>query len=418
MNTPMPIQTSRSHFKNLSEIRSEFPALTQLVHGQPLVYLDSAATSLKPRAVIDRLTQFYSFESANVHRGSHYLSDLSTELFEQAREKVAQFINAKSQEIIFTRGTTEGINLLASSIGESLSEGDEIIVSDIEHHANIVPWQQIAKHKNLTLRVLATDEVGMITEGQLLPLLNKKSKILAVTHSSNHLGNIIDIKKLIALAHSHGVRVVIDGAQAIGKMKVDVQDLDADFYVFSGHKIFAPFGIGVLYGKEFLLNDLPPYQTGGSMIHSVSFAETTFNSIPFKFEAGTPNVGGAIGLGAAIDFIQQIGWDTIEQHEASLNKMILEQLATIPDLSLYGPLIPELKIPVFAFNIGKHHHSDIGFILNQQGIAVRTGHHCTYPLLHKLNLTGSIRASFSIYNNESDVERLVTGLKKAKDLLK
>lgn len=402
---------------DIEKIRSEFPALTQTVNGQPLVYLDSAATSLKPKLVIDRLTQFYSFEAANVHRGSHYLSDLSTELFEQARKTVAQFINANPQEIIFVRGTTEGINLLAYSLGDSLQEGDEIIVSDIEHHANIVPWQQIAKQKKLTLRALETSPDGLFTEEQLKPLLNNKTKILALTHASNHLGTIIDIKKLITLAHTKKVQVVIDGAQAVGKMKVDVKDLDADFYVFSGHKIFAPFGIGVVYGKESLLKNMPPYQTGGSMISSESFEKTTFSEIPFRFEAGTPNVGGAIALATAIEFIQQIGLNQIEQYEIKLVEMISSQLSTIPDLTLYGPRSPHLRIPVFAFNLHKLHHSDVGFILNQQGIAVRTGHHCTYPLLQKLNLTGSIRASFSIYNTEEEVHKLISGLIKAKELL-
>lgn len=402
---------------DVEKIRAEFPALTQTVNGQPLVYLDSAATSLKPKSVIDRLTQFYSFEAANVHRGAHYLSDLSTELFEQARKTVAQFINAGPQEIIFVRGTTEGINLLAYSLGESLQEGDEIIVSDIEHHANIVPWQQIAKQKKLTLRPLETSPDGLITEEQLKPLLNDKTKILALTHVSNHLGTIIDIKKLITLAHTKKVQVVIDGAQAVGKMKVNVKELDADFYVFSGHKIFAPFGIGVVYGKESLLKTMPPYQTGGSMITSVSFEKTTFNEIPFRFEAGTPNVGGAIALATAIDFIQQIGLDKIEKYELQLVEQISSQLATIPDLTLYGPRPAHLRIPLFAFNFPKLHHSDVGFILNQQGIAVRTGHHCTYPLIKKLNLTGSIRASFSIYNTEEEVHKLISGLIKAKELL-
>jgi len=403
---------------NIKKIKAEFPALTQKVNNQSLVYLDSAATALKPLSVINRLTQFYSFEAANVHRGSHHLSDLSTELFEQARKTVSQFINAETHEIVFVRGTTEGINLLASSLGESLKDGDEIILSDIEHHANIIPWQQLAIQKKLTLKVLETTLEGDISEDQLKPLMNSRTKILALTHASNHLGNIVNIKKLISIAHTQGVLVVIDGAQAIGKMEIDVKDLDADFYVFSGHKIFAPFGIGVLYGKESLLKNMPPYQTGGSMIKSVSFEKTIFNDIPFRFEAGTPDVGGAIALATAIEFIQQIGIKNIDAYEHQLVDYIFSKLTTIPELTLYGPTKTHLKIPVFAFNINKLHHSDVGFILNQQGIAVRTGHHCTYPLLKKLNLTGSIRASFSIYNTEEDVDRLVAGLIKAKDLLK
>ncbi len=402
---------------NIEHIRSEFPALTQKVNEQPLVYLDSAATSLKPRVVIDRLTQFYSYEAANVHRGAHYLSDLSTEFFEQARHKVADFINASTEEVVFVRGTTEGINLLAYSLSESLQEGDEIILSDIEHHANIVPWQQIAHQKKLVLKILETTQEGDVTEEQLKSLMNSRTKILALTHASNHLGNIIDLQKIITLAHTQNVLVVVDGAQAVGKIKVDVKALDADFYVFSGHKMFAPFGIGVLYGKKAHLEKLPPYQTGGSMISSVSFDKTTFNVTPFRFEAGTPDVGGAIALGTAIDFIQKIGFEAIEKHETQLVEKALTELQSVPGLVLYGPKQITKKIPVFAFNLNHLHPSDVGFILNQQGIAVRTGHHCTQPILKKMNITGSIRASFSIYNTEKEIEKLISGLIKAKDLL-
>lgn len=397
-------------------IRKEFPALSQKVNQQDLVYLDSAATTLKPKIVIDRMSSFYSFDAANVHRGAHYLSDRSTELFEHAREKVAQFIHANSsREIIFVRGTTEGINLLANCLGQALNEGDEIILSEMEHHSNIVPWQMLAEQKHLTIKVLETTSKGIISQESLKELIGPNSKILALTHASNHLGNIVPIKELSEVAHAAGLKVVVDGAQAIGKMDVDVRDLDVDFYVFSGHKMFAPFGIGVVYGKEALLNELPPYQGGGSMISSVSFAKTTYNISPFRFEAGTPNVGGAIGLAAAIDFINGIGLPQIEAYENLLVQDALDRLRTIETLELLGPLTH--KIPVFAFNLHNVHCSDVGFLLNQQGIAVRTGHHCTQPLLQKLHLNGSVRASLSIYNTIEEIDKLVIGLNKAKDLL-
>lgn len=402
---------------NIDEIRSEFPALNQSINGSPLVYFDSAATSLKPRHVINRLSQFYSFEASNVHRGAHFLSDRATDLYEQARLKVANFIHAeKSQEIIFVRGTTEGLNLIAWTLGKTLEEGDEVIISDIEHHANIVPWQMLCEEKKLTLKVIRANKDGSIPPEALRTLISPKSKILSVTHASNHLGNIIDLKPLISEAHANGMKVVVDGAQAIGKIPVDVQDLDVDFYVFSGHKMFAPFGIGVVYGKDKLLQQLPPYQGGGSMISKVSFAGTTYNDSPLRFEAGTPNVGGAIGLMAAIEFIEQIGLSLIEEYENVLTQYALDSLPKIQGIQLLGPMMLP-RIPVFAFNIGSIHGSDIGHILNQMGIAVRTGHHCTQPLLEKLHLAGSVRASFSIYNTESEIEKLIAGLNKAKDLL-
>ena len=402
---------------DVQKLRAEFPALKQLVNGNPLVYLDSAATSLKPKAVIDRLNQFYSLEAANVHRGAHFLSDRATELFESARNKVAQFINASSsKEIIFVRGTTEGINLVASSFGATLNEGDEIIVSEVEHHANIVPWQLLAEKRKLKIKVLTATQEGSFSMPSLTNLITPRTKLLAITHASNLLGNVVELKPLIKVAHSLGVKVLVDGAQAVGKIMVDVQALDADFYVFSGHKMFAPFGIGVLYGKEEILKEMPPYQGGGSMISQVSFAKTTFNEVPFRFEAGTPDVGGAIALAAAIDFIHSIGLASIESHENELVRMAFTKLAKVEDLELLGPL-SGTKIPVFSFNIKNLHGSDIGFLLNQQGIAVRTGHHCTQPLLQKLNLTGSVRASFSIYNTEEEIELLIAALNKSKELL-
>lgn len=401
---------------DINSLRNEFPALSQVVNGQPLVYLDSAATSLKPRPVIDRLNKFYCLEAANVHRGAHYLSDRATELYEGAREKVAQFINAKSsKEVVFVRGTTEGINLLATSLGEGLHEGDEIILSDLEHHANIVPWQMLAQRKKLVIKVLETSPQGEVTEYSLKSLLGPRTKILSITHASNHLGNVVPLEKIIPLARQAGVIVIVDGAQAIGKMVVDVQKLDADFYVFSGHKAFAPFGIGVVYGKEALLEKMPPYQGGGSMIASVTFAKTTFNDIPFRFEAGTPNIGGAVALAEAFRFIDSIGMEQILKHDLTITNYAEAALNSL-DLEILGTK-KGTKIPIFAFNVPGLHATDVGFLLNQQGIAVRTGHHCTQPLLQKLKLTGSIRASFSIYNSIEEVDALVAALKKAKEIL-
>jgi cysteine desulfurase/selenocysteine lyase len=401
----------------IKEIRSEFQALEQTVNGHKLVYLDSAATSLKPKVVVDRLAHFYNYEAANVHRGAHFLSDRATDLYEQAREKVARFINASSsREIIFVRGTTEGINLVSTVLGTTLNPGDEILVSDIEHHANIVPWQMLAEQRKLVLKIVPATNEGYITEQALSASISPRTRILAITHASNHLGNVVDIKKLIEIAHRSKVLVVVDGAQAVGKLPVDVQSLDADFYVFSGHKMFAPFGIGVVYGKENLLKDLPPYQGGGSMIVSVKFEKTTYNDIPFRYEAGTPNVGGAVALATAIDFINQISLSEIEQYENELVAYAFDKFKTVQGLQLLGPQGGH-KIPLFAFNLAGQHGSDVGFLLNQQGIAVRTGHHCTQPLLQKLNITGSIRASFSIYNSTEEIDLLVSGLNKAKDLL-
>jgi cysteine desulfurase/selenocysteine lyase len=403
---------------DLNFIRNEFPALEQTFEGRKLIYLDSAATSLKPRAVINRITQFYSYEAANVHRGAYHLSDKATELYERSREIVAQFINASSSsEIVFVRGTTEGINLVASSFGESLQDGDEVIISDIEHHANIVPWQQLALKKGLVIKVLETTREGEITEANLKTLLGPRSKILAITHASNHLGNITPLKRLIELAKIAGVTVVVDGAQAVGKIHVDVTDLNADFYTFSGHKMFSPFGIGVVYGKNSLLQKMPPYQSGGSMIAQVSFSGTTFNDIPFRFEAGTPNIGGAIALAQAIQFIQELGLDKIESYENSLIEYMLTKLQLVNGLELLGPKSGP-RIPVFAFNIEGCHASDIGHLLNQQGIAVRAGHHCTLPLVQKLNISGSVRASLSVYNTCQEIDALVNALKKAKELLR
>lgn len=401
--------------KSLDVLR-DFPALTQKVNGQDLIYLDTAATSLKPKSVIDRIHQFNSYQTANVHRGAHHLADQATRYYEGAREQVAKFIGAQSaSEIVFVRGTTEGINLVASSLGELLATGDEILVSEIEHHANIVPWQMLAKKKNLNIKVIPMTLDGDLDFEAYLKLLSDRVKVVAITHASNHLGTLVDVKKFSQAAKKFDATVVVDGAQRVGKSPVDVQSLGADFYAFSGHKMFAPFGIGALYGRKEILEKLPPYQGGGSMISRVSFLGTTFNDIPYRFEAGTPNVEGVVGLAAAIDYIESVGLEKIDAFENEITKYAYDQLAKIEGLHILGP--KGHRAALVSFNIKGIHHSDLGQILDEQGIAVRGGHHCTQPLLEKLKLTGSVRASFSIYNTESDIQKLVAGIKKAKELL-
>lgn len=401
--------------KNLDVLR-DFPALGQKVNGQDLVYLDTAATSLKPKSVIERIHQFNSYQTANVHRGAHYLADQATRYYEGAREKVAKLIGAESaSEIVFVRGTTEGINLVASSLGELLVEGDEILVSEIEHHANIVPWQILAKKKNLKITVIPMTQDGELDFEAYLKLLSEKVKVVAITHASNHLGTLLDVKKFSQAAKKFNATVVVDGAQRAGKAPVNVQALGADFYAFSGHKMFAPFGIGALYGRKEILEKLPPYQGGGSMISRVSFQGTTFNEIPYRFEAGTPNVEGAVGLAAAIEYIEALGLEKIDAFENEITAYAYDQLSKIEGLRILGP--KGHRAALLAFNIEGAHHSDIGQILDEQGIAVRVGHHCTQPLLEKLKLTGSVRASFSIYNTELEIQKLVAGIKKAKELL-
>jgi cysteine desulfurase/selenocysteine lyase len=396
--------------------KSDFPALTQTVHGHPFIYLDSAATSLKPKSVIDRIQQFNSYETANVHRGAHFLSDRATELYEGAREKVAQFIGANSsKEIVFTRGTTESINLVANSISNLFSEGDEILLSEMEHHSNIVPWQMIAEKTKLKIKVIPVLPNGELDYQAVESLLTERTRMVAFTHCSNHLGTINDVTRIIQLARKRNAYVLLDGAQFVGKHPLSVKNLDVDFYVFSGHKIFAPFGIGVLYGKEELLNKMPPYQGGGSMIDKVSFEKTTYLQAPYRFEAGTPNVGGAVALAAAIEYIEGLGWEWLIKHDQKLIECGFESLKKIPDLKFIGEV--KNRAALFAFVLPDFHHSDVGNILNQQGIAVRAGHHCTQPLINKFKITGSIRASFSVYNDTDDIIKLVKGLNKAREIL-
>jgi cysteine desulfurase/selenocysteine lyase len=366
--------------------------------------------------VIDRITKFNTFEISNVHRGAHYLSDRATELYEQARERVAQFIGAEHfKEIIFTRGTTEGINLIAHSLGHNLRAGDEIILSEMEHHSNIVPWQLLAERKGLVIRVIPVTDKGELDLNTFENLLNHRTQVVSITHCSNHLGTINNLRWIADKAHQAGAVLVVDGAQYVGKAPLDVRSINTDFYVFSGHKMFAPFGIGVVFGKESLLKNLPPYQGGGSMIAKVSFAGTTFQEPPFRFEAGTPNVEGAVGLAAAIDYIESIGMDKIEEHENQLASYAESQLRSIEGLTILGQ--PAQRTALFSFVMQSIHHSDLGQVLDQQGIAIRAGHHCTQPLLQRLGISGSARASISIYNNMTDIDRLVAGIKKAQEIL-
>jgi len=396
---------------NLDEIRNQFPILNQEVHGKPLIYLDSAASAQKPLAVLDAMDHYYRSDNANVHRGAHTLGDRATLNFEAARDTVQAFINAKSrQEIIWTKGTTEAVNLISSGLSYSLNEGDEIIVSRMEHHANIVPWQMAAERCGATIRVLDINEHGELDADQLDSLLNEHSKVLAVTHVSNVLGTINPVKRLIKKAQDHGLITVIDGAQAVPHFQVDVQDLDCDFYVFSSHKLFGPTGLGVLYGKTERLEALPPYQGGGEMIERVSFEGTTYNVLPYKFEAGTPPISEAIGLAAAINYLTQLDRVAVEAHEQALLARANELAKSIPGMRIIGTA--QQKVPVMSFEIKGLHPSDIGTLLDQQGIGIRTGHHCAMPLMEYFELPGTARASFAFYNTLEEVDQLFTGLAK------
>lgn len=402
---------------NPEEVRRQFPALKQKVHGHDLVYLDSAATTLKPQAVIDRISRFYTNETANVHRGAHHLSDLATGEFEQAREAIRSFVNAQSsEEIIFTRGTTESVNLVAFSYGDHfLNEGDEIVVTEMEHHSNLVPWQVLAQKKKCSLRYISVLPNGEIDLQSVDSVIHSKTKLVAFTGCSNILGTITPIETIVKKAKSVGALTLLDAAQYVTQKKVDVQKLDVDFLAFSSHKLFGPFGFGVLYGKKKWLEQMPPYQSGGSMISTVELQKTTFNVLPFKFEAGTPHVEGAVGTKAAIDFVNQLGKAEIFEYEQGLLKMAQTELKSIEGLKIFGEA--KEKASIISFTFDGAHHSDFGQILDQYGIAVRVGNHCTQPLLKKFGLTGTVRASISIYNNQNDIERLVEGVKKAKRML-
>ncbi|MFO1417713.1 MAG: cysteine desulfurase [Methylotetracoccus sp.] len=397
---------------DVERIRADFPILAQSVHGKPLAYLDNAASAQKPRAVIDAISEVYTRHYANVHRGVHTLSQRSTDLFEGAREKVRAFLNARSEcEIVFVRGATEAINLVSQTHGRStLSVGDEILITAMEHHSNIVPWQMLAEQTGAVLRVAPIDRRGELDLEQFEALLGPRTRLVALTHMSNALGTINPVKALIDSAHRHGATVLIDGAQAVPHLRVDVQALDCDFYVFSGHKLYGPSGIGVLYGKEQLLNAMPPYQGGGDMIRRVTFESTEYNSLPYKFEAGTPAIADAIGLGAAIDYVERIGLDAIARHETRLLAYATEQALRIPGLTLVGTAAE--KGAILSFTLGRIHPHDIGTILDHLGIAIRAGHHCAMPVMDFFGVPATARASFGLYNTFAEVDVLMDGLRQ------
>ncbi len=402
---------------DVERVRADFPILHQQINGQPLVYLDNAATTQKPNAVIDAISDYYRTDNSNVHRGAHALADRATVKFEAARIKVAQFINAPSaRQIIWTRGTTEGINLVAASWGRTfLAAGDRILVSAMEHHSNIVPWQLIAAAAGATVEAIPVDSQGAIDMVAFGSMLDKRVKMVAVGHVSNAMGTINPVEKIISLAHDVGSHVLIDGAQAVSHWTVDVQSLDCDFYVFSGHKLFGPTGLGVLYGKEDLLKAMPPYQGGGEMIETVSFSGTTFNQLPYKFEAGTPDIAGVIGMGAAIEYLNNLDRDAAAAHEQTLLQYAEEKARATPGLKLVGTAAH--KTSVMSFLLEGAHPADVGVLLDKQGIAVRTGNHCAQPIMDQFGIPGTVRASFSFYNTFGEVDRLFAAIEKAKTFL-
>ncbi|MGN0036091.1 MAG: cysteine desulfurase [Bacteroidaceae bacterium] len=401
---------------DLQKIREDFPILQRQVYGKPLVYLDNGATTQKPRCVVDAITDEYYSVNANVHRGVHFLSQQATELHEASRETVRRFINARSSsEIIFTRGTTESINLLAASFGEAfLHEGDEVMVSVMEHHSDIVPWQLLAARKGIAIKVIPMNDRGELLVDEYRDLFSERTRLVAVAHVSNVLGTVNPVKELIAIAHAHDVPVLVDAAQSVPHMKVDVQDLDADFLAFSGHKMYGPTGVGVLYGKEEWLDRLPPYQGGGEMIQTVTFEKTVFNELPFKFEAGTPDYIGTTALARAIDYVDAIGMDCIRAHEQRLTAYAMQQLKEIPGMRLLGEA--REKDAVVSFLVGDIHHFDMGTLLDRLGIAVRTGHHCAQPLMQRLGVEGTVRASFALYNTLEEVDSLVAGIRRIQQM--
>lgn len=403
---------------DLKAIREQFPILHQKINGHPLVYLDNAATTQKPLEVIEAISDYYKGYNANIHRGIHTLAEKATAAFEDTREIVQKFINAgEKEEIIFTTGTTNGINLVASSYGGAfLEEGDEVLVSTLEHHSNTVPWQMVCDRKKAHLKVIPINEYGDIIWEEFLKALNPKTKIVSIVHASNSLGTINPIKDIVREAHKVGAVVMVDAAQATAHLELDVQDLDVDFYAFSGHKIFGPTGTGALYGKRALLEKMPPYMGGGEMIKEVTFEKTTYNDIPYKFEAGTPNIADVIGMGVALNFVNRIGKEAIRAHEDKLLAYAHEQLEAIEGVTIIGKA--ENKVSVVSFIVEGIHHFDVGQLLDARGIAVRTGHHCTQPLMDRYGIEGTIRASFSFYNTLEEIDRLVEGLKRISKMLK
>lgn len=397
---------------DIQKIREDFPILSRQVYGRPLVYLDNGATTQKPRVVVEAMTEEYYNVNANVHRGVHFLSQQATELHEAARETVRRFLNARStNEIVFTRGTTESINLVATTFGDAfLNEGDEVIISEMEHHSNIVSWQLVQARKGIRLRVIPVTDNGELCLDEYERLFNERTRLVSITHVSNVLGTVNPVKDMIATAHSHGVPVLVDGAQSTPHFAVDVQELDCDFFAFSGHKIYGPTGVGVLYGKEEWLDKLPPYMGGGEMIKRVTFEKTTFNELPYKFEAGTPDYVATTGLARALDYVTDLGMDNIYAHEQELTRYAMQKMADIEGMRFIGT--PSHKDAVISFLVGDIHHLDMGTLLDRLGIAVRTGHHCAEPLMHRFGIEGTVRASFGLYNTLEEVDVLVEGIKR------
>lgn len=401
---------------NVERVRADFPILQQKIRGKPLVYLDNAATSQKPRVVIDAIRNYYEHENANIHRAVHFLSERATEAYEGARRTAQSFLNARaSNEVIFVRGATEGINLVMQSYGRSrVGPGDEVLITGMEHHSNIVPWQILCDEKGAKLRAAPINDAGELLLDEFAKLLGPRTKIVALTHVSNALGTVVPVKQIIELAHSRNIPVLVDGAQAVPHMNVDVQALDCDFYTFSGHKIYGPTGIGILYGKAALLDAMPPYQAGGDMISSVTIEKTIYNALPYKFEAGTPHIAGAIGLGAAIRYVESLGLDRIAAHEHALLDYATRAVSAIPDLRIVGTA--KEKAGVLSFLLGDIHPHDIGTVLDQDGIAIRTGHHCSQPVMQRFDIPATARASFGLYNTREEVDALVRGLESVREV--
>ena len=401
---------------NVEDIRKDFPILGLSVYGKPLVYLDNGATTQKPRVVVDAISNEYYNVNANVHRGVHFLSQKATELHEQARETIRAFIHAKStSEIVFTRGTTESVNLVASCFSEEfMNEGDEVIISAMEHHSNIVPWQMAANRRGIRIKVIPINDKGELLIDEYKTLFTDRTRLVSVTHVSNVLGTINPVKEIIGIAHEHGVPVLIDGAQSAPHMPIDVEELDCDFFAFSGHKTYGPTGIGVLYGKEVWLDRLPPYQGGGEMIQHVSFEKTTYNELPYKFEAGTPDYVGSHALAVAIDYLSALGMDNIQEYERSLTDYAMQQLQEIEGMRIYGTA--DNKDAVISFLVGDIHHLDLGTLLDRLGIAVRTGHHCAEPLMHRLGIEGTVRASLSFYNTREEIDALAAAINRLRQM--
>ena len=401
---------------DIEKIRSDFPILERKVYDRPLVYLDNAATTQKPRCVVDAMSEEYFSVNANVHRGVHFLSQQATDLHEAARERVARFIGAaSSSEIVFTRGTTESLNLVASSFSEAfLREGDEVLLTVMEHHSNIVPWQLVRERKGIVLKVIPINDAGEVDLEAYEKLFTPRTRLVAVTHVSNVLGTVNPVKQMAAVAHAHGARILVDGAQSVPHFSVNVQDIDCDFLTFSGHKVYGPTGIGVLYGKEELLDRMPPYQGGGEMISRVTFEHTTFERLPFKFEAGTPDYVGAHGLGVALDYVEQLGMENIHLHERELTRYAMEQLSLIPGMRLFGTAAE--KDAVVAFTVGDIHPLDLGTLLDRLGIALRTGHHCAQPLMARFGVESMARASFALYTTRSEIDALVSAIDRVRKM--